>query len=370
MADEYCLIKSLPYSVNQQYHIFNIMNKFAIIILEKQKSKESSIVDMWNSCKVSYDLTITDLFILRNKDQDEAHFRLTCASFNAFSHLQAVFHIRLGQYVSGGWHSGWNDWRRSDPIKIILIGETDMDYIIQFLYIESFGNGEYSGYNKQLHTISITKKPASNDISSIIRHKTDDIGYKEMGFCLGSYKEPLLEVVDKEERLVQYETKKEVHKSGHLHSAFSVFLYDHVKRAVLIQRRSLKKYHSGGLWSNSCCSHKYHDETWEESVARCLRDELNLQETDVGSHIQHLGMFYYFSDYGDNKEHEIDHVYIYTPDVEMCSQINPNPNEIMDVKWMTIEEIDMALKTTPQSFSSWFSKAYSFFRDAVLESYS
>lgn len=370
MTDEYCLIESLPYSVNQPYHIFNIMNKFAIVVLEKRESGNSSTLNMWDTCEIEYDLTITDLFILINKDQNEAYFRSICESLDSNSHAEDVFHIQVGQNVSGGWNSGWKDWRKSGPIENILIGELDTDYIIQFISGESFGNFEYGGFNEWLNTITISKTSVFDDISSIIRRKETIIGYSEMGVGAITHREPLLEVVDQQDRLIQYETKKEVHKLGLLHRAFSIFLYDHSKKTVLIQRRALEKYHSGGLWSNSCCSHKYHDETWEESAARCLWDELNLRETDTSGHIRNVGTFYYYSDYGDNSEHEIDRVLIYTLDAELCSQIKPNPREIMDIKWMTIEEIDEVLKTTPQSFTSWFSKAYEYFRVTVLEGYS
>jgi len=185
-----------------------------------------------------------------------------------------------------------------------------------------------------------------------------------------SAEQPLLEVVDSQDRLIRYETKEKIHKSGLLHRAFSVFLYDRSKRAVLIQRRALEKYHSGGLWSNSCCSHKYRNETWEESISRCLRDELDLRERAAAASIRHIGTFCYFSDYGANKEHEIDRVFICTPDAELCSKIKPNPEEIMDIKWMTIDEIDKALKTAPKNFTSWFSEAYSYFKSAVPEIFS
>ena len=371
MIDKYCLIESLPYRADQPHHIFNIMNKFAIVTLEKHESFKEESSDLWETCEIEYDLTITDLFILVNKNQSEDKFKLRCSQLSeVMMHLQKAFHIRVGQTVSGGWNSGWNDCRHTAPIKMLMIGESDTDYIIQFLFEESFGNGEYCGFNEWLNTITISKEPVSDNISGIIRRKETIIGCREMGFGFSSRREPLLEVVDRHDRLVQYEIKEEVHKSGLLHRAFSIFLYDPEKKAVLIQRRALEKYHSGGLLSNSCCSHKYQNETWEESVARCLRDELNMQETNTAAHIRHLGTFYYFSDYGDNKEHEIDRVFIYTPDAELCSQIKPNPKEIMELKWMTIEEIDMALKTTPQNFTSWFSEAYSYFRSAVSESFS
>ena len=319
---------------------------------------------------VDCDLTITDLFILINKDQKEDSFKHKCLKFNKDILSQDVFHIQVGQGFPVIRRSVWSDWRKTEPIRIILIGESDTNYIIQFLFEESFCNREYGGFYEILNTITINKQLVFNDIFSIIKRKETIIGGHDIQAGVCCHIAPLLEVVDKEDRLVQYETKEEVHKSGLLHRAFSVFLYDRNKKVVLIQRRALEKYHSGGLWSNSCCSHKYQSETWEESITRCLRDELNMYETNTDAHIQHLGTFYYFSDYGDNKEHEIDRVFIYMPDAELCSQIKPNPNEIMDVKWMTIEEIDVALKTTLLNFTSWFSKAYSCFRAAVLESFS
>lgn len=373
MTDEYCLIENLPYSVNQPYHIFNIMNKFALIVFEEhecQTETQDFFDAYWGTYKLDYNLTITNLFILINKDQKEDSFRLRCLKFNKDMLSQDVFHIQVGQCPLFITRNVWNEWRKSEPIRIILIGESDTNYIIQFIFEESFDNGQYRGFYKKLNTITISKQPISNDISNIIKRKETIIDGSDIQAGVCFLRSPLLEVVDKEDRLVQYETKEEVHKSGFLHRAFSVFLYDPSKRVVLIQRRALEKYHSGGLWSNSCCSHKYKDETWEESVARCLRDELNLRETDTSGHIRHVGTFYYYSDYGDNSEHEIDRVLIYTPDAGLCSQIKPNPREIMDIKWMTIEEIDDALKTTPQSFTSWFSKAYEYFRSVVLESYS
>jgi len=370
MVDEYRFIESLPYRADQPYHIFNIMNKFAIIVLEKHESGNSSTLNMWDTCEIEYDLTITDLFILINKDQYEDDFKLRCSQLSEGMHLQKAFHIQVGQNVSGGWNSGWKDWRRSGSISNILIGESDTDYIIQFIFEESFGNFEYGGFNEWINTITISKEPVSDNISSIIRRKETIIGCREMGVGASSHKEPLLEVVDRHDRLVQYETKEEVHKSGLLHRAFSIFLYDREHKTVLIQKREMTKYHSGGLWSNSCCSHKYMHETWEQSLSRCLYDELHLTDNDVGTQIKNVGKFYYFSDYGDVKEHEIDCVFIYTTDMKVIEQIVPNPKEIMDVKWMTIEEIDVALKSAPQSFTSWFSKAYEYSRSTILECFS
>lgn len=179
---------------------------------------------------------------------------------------------------------------------------------------------------------------------------------------------PLLEIINKYETIIEYGTKDRVHREGLLHRAFSVFLYDTTRKVVLIQKRAFSKYHSGGLWSNSCCSHKYKNETWEESIARCLKDELSIEEKSIKRFTKHLGTFYYFSDYGNIKEHENDRVILYTPEVQIITQIVPNQNEVMELRWMCIDDIDKALRENPSEFTSWFPKAYTYFRKAIKKS--
>lgn len=86
----------------------------------------------------------------------------------------------------------------------------------------------------------------------------------------------MLILVDKNDNDVGYATKENVHRNGLLHKAFSIFIYDLEKDKVLLQKRAKGKYHSGGLWSNSCCSHKYVNETWISAIKRCLNDELGM----------------------------------------------------------------------------------------------
>ena len=80
-------------------------------------------------------------------------------------------------------------------------------------------------------------------------------------------------LVNDKDRITGEGEKLDVHRKGLLHRAFSVFLADEEDR-LLIQKRAEDKYHSGGVWSNSCCSHQYSGETLFEAASRCIRDGL------------------------------------------------------------------------------------------------
>ncbi len=183
-------------------------------------------------------------------------------------------------------------------------------------------------------------------------------------------------IVDHEDHIIGYDEKLHAHREGRLHRAFSLFVYDPEKHQVLIQKRAEGKYHSGGLWTNTCCSHQYKDESWDTALSRCLMDELRLRVNvqaeafdhqpedglkDEGICIQ-AGVFQYFSDYGEMKEHEIDHVFVGCLSRENLDQIDPEPEEISRVKWIGRSELDEWLDKEPEAFTSWFAKAYAFAR--------
>ena len=164
-------------------------------------------------------------------------------------------------------------------------------------------------------------------------------------------------LVDEQDREIGYDEKINTHRNGSLHRAFSVFLLDTASGKVLLQKRNAGKYHSGGLWSNSCCSHQYKGENILESVNRCMKDELGIGTEQCFS-VTEAGTFTYFSDYGELKEHEIDHVFICRADAEGKDILHPDMSEVEAVKWVEPEAIDEQLKAEPERFTSWFSEAY------------
>lgn len=150
--------------------------------------------------------------------------------------------------------------------------------------------------------------------------------------------------VDILDREIGKATKEECHQKGLLHRAFSVFLYHEGK--LLLQRRALEKYHSGGLWTNACCSHPRYQESLEEAVNRRLYQELGITLSceEAGSFI------YYHKFHNEMFEYEYDHVFI----GQYYGEISPDPEEIMDLKWMEIADLSESMLQNPEQYTVWF----------------
>lgn len=139
--------------------------------------------------------------------------------------------------------------------------------------------------------------------------------------------------------------KMEAHRKGELHRAFSIFVFNS-NNELLLQRRALNKYHSGGLWSNTCCSHPLPDENIKESAHKRLQEEMGFDC------ILNNSFHFIYKTELDNGliEHEFDHVFIGHYDN------NPiiNTEEAMDWKYMAIDEIKENLKINPEQYTVWF----------------
>lgn len=139
--------------------------------------------------------------------------------------------------------------------------------------------------------------------------------------------------------------KMEAHQKGELHRAFSIFIFNS-KNELLLQKRTLNKYHSGGLWTNTCCSHPLPGEDLKESAHKRLQEEMGFDCT-----LNNVFHFIYRSEL-DNRltEHELDHVFIghynNAPDI--------NTEEAMEWKYMSIDEIKQGLKLNPEQYTVWF----------------
>ena len=162
--------------------------------------------------------------------------------------------------------------------------------------------------------------------------------------------------------------KLDIHRRGLLHRAFSVFLYDRAARKTLLQFRARGKYHSGGLWTNSCCSHFRAGETAEESIRGSLLRELGLsvpsleiRDSGAGSPadpgiLWHGGSFLYQASFPDGmSEHEIDHVYV-LPCLEQPLNAT-NPEEIEDWQWIRLDDLLSWRQEHPEQFTAWFAPA-------------
>lgn len=176
-------------------------------------------------------------------------------------------------------------------------------------------------------------------------------------------KEDILILVDKNDNEIGYNEKMNVHIKGQLHRAFSLFIYDNNKKRVLLHRRALEKYHSGGLWTNSCCSHPRKGEQLLDAVIRRSAEELGINIKQYKKCIIEIGKFHYYKKFENCVEHEIDHVFVLTVNQEFL--IKPNPNEIDDIKWISVKDLDVWISNECEIFTSWFSEAYGIFCDYI-----
>ena len=139
--------------------------------------------------------------------------------------------------------------------------------------------------------------------------------------------------------------KLQAHQQGLLHRAFSVLLYN-AKGQLLLQKRALGKYHSPGLWTNTCCSHPKPGETIEQAVTRRLQEELAITCSVVFNH-----KFIYRVEFDNGLiEHEMD--YVFTGLYEELG--TPNPEEVLETKWFNPEEIKIAMALEPENYTIWF----------------
>lgn len=170
--------------------------------------------------------------------------------------------------------------------------------------------------------------------------------------------EDLLILVDEKNREIGYMGKMETHVKKLLHRAFSLFLYDKEKDELLIQQRAFGKYHSGGCWSNSCCSHPRKGEELPLSVVRRVKEELNLDIQE--DRLVYCGKFQYFAQFEKVAEHEIDNVFYYEVNEAERETVFGNPEEVASLRWIAKKELDEWLLKEPEVFSAWFARAYGF----------
>lgn len=156
-------------------------------------------------------------------------------------------------------------------------------------------------------------------------------------------------LVDADDREVGVMGKMAAHREGKLHRALSVFIFNSEGK-WLLQKRASGKYHSGGLWTNACCSHPRPGEDNAIAATRRLQEEMGLS-----CELKFQFSFVYRAEVGDELvEHELDHVFIGTTD----SVPKVNPHEASDWSYYTTEELAVHLKETPERFTKWFQLIY------------
>ena len=199
------------------------------------------------------------------------------------------------------------------------------------------------------------RKPVNTDLFSV-----------ELCFKLMRVKEPeiLVALVDNTGKITGYAEKMLAHTRGDLHLAFSLMIIRRKKHGIeyLLQRRALHKYHSGGLWANTCCSHPLPDESINDAARRRVFEELGI----VGlSNMSHIGQIQYKCQLDNNMiEHELDKILV----TEVQSiQWKQNSDEVMEVRWWSEQEVMQQLSNKPNVFAAWFPKVFEYTRQNFFQ---
>jgi isopentenyl-diphosphate delta-isomerase len=152
-------------------------------------------------------------------------------------------------------------------------------------------------------------------------------------------------LVDEQDNAIGTMEKQQAHVEGLLHRAFSIFIFNSEKK-LLLQKRSSAKYHCGGLWTNTCCSHPRENENTLEAAKRRLSEEMGIQ-----CPLNPLFSFLYKAEFDNGlTEHEIDHVFFGSTD----ETPKLNTREAEDYRYIGIEELQLEIKESPQHFTPWF----------------
>ncbi|MEZ5777078.1 MAG: isopentenyl-diphosphate Delta-isomerase [Paracoccaceae bacterium] len=140
--------------------------------------------------------------------------------------------------------------------------------------------------------------------------------------------------------------KLAAHREGLRHKAVSVFVM--ADDRILIQRRAMGKYHTPGLWANTCCTHPHWDETPEDCAHRRLREELGIE----GLQLLHAGQVEYRADVGGGMiEHEV--VDLFTARATATLPISANPDEVIETRWIATDDLRAKVRSAPEQFTPW-----------------
>ena len=159
-------------------------------------------------------------------------------------------------------------------------------------------------------------------------------------------------LVDKNDNQVGLMPKLEAHEKGLLHRAFSIFIFNS-RYELFLQKRASSKYHSGGLWTNTCCSHPREGEDTLDAANRRLYEEMGIKTS-----LRKVYDFIYKAEL-DNQltEHEFDHVFY-----GVCDR-DPklNKDEAEDFKWVDMETLNNDIIKNEDNYTVWFKIAFEYF---------
>ena len=163
-------------------------------------------------------------------------------------------------------------------------------------------------------------------------------------------------LVDEHDREVGLMEKMQAHQKGLLHRAFSIIVWNN-QNQILIHQRAFGKYHSEGLWTNTCCSHPKMGETVIEAAHRRLKEEMGFD-----CQLEQKFHFIYKVKLENQLiENELDHVLI----GEFNENPSPNPDEVHDYRWISLPELKKEIDEKPTTFTFWFKEIIQNYEDQI-----
>ena len=171
-----------------------------------------------------------------------------------------------------------------------------------------------------------------------------DEGASRAGSSFGPGRAGNVILVDRNDREIGQMEKLAAHREGRLHRAFSIFLFND-EGSFLLQQRSLDKYHSAGLWSNTACSHPRPGESTHEAAARRLPEEMGLDCA-----LDEVCQLIYRADLGGLVEFEFDHILTGTSNEDP----DPDPDEVQGWRWVSYGDLTQEMSADPERFTYWF----------------
>jgi len=158
-------------------------------------------------------------------------------------------------------------------------------------------------------------------------------------------KEELVILVDQEDNKIGLMPKMEAHEKAMLHRAFSVFVFNK-DNELMLQQRAMHKYHSPGLWTNTCCSHQRDGESNVEAGTRRLQEEMGFSTP-----LKETISFIYKAPFDNGlTEHELDHILVGNYEGEPSI----NEDEVASWKWVPLEEVNKDIIANPGQYTAWF----------------
>ncbi|CAN5626804.1 isopentenyl-diphosphate Delta-isomerase [soil metagenome] len=165
-------------------------------------------------------------------------------------------------------------------------------------------------------------------------------------------------LVDENDQEIGTEEKLKAHQIGKLHRAFSIFVLN-AHNELLIQKRAAIKYHSGNLWTNTCCSHPSPGDNIEDAIHIRLQEEMGFD-----CELKFLFKFIYKTEFNNGlTEHELDYVYLGRYNADPV----PDQAEVGDWKWINLGDLKEDIQKNPEKYTFWFNHIFNQIYDRIKD---